>query len=190
MVETILIAFAFGKIKGYKLTPLFKSWTIYPVLVFSIFYVILEVMIFNGNYEFIKYSSTIHLLNLLVFLILIIKYRLNFSAIIGGGFIFIGSIMNNIAISSNNGKMPIFPTLSYMTGYFKPDALTKVNDIHILGDSTTKLKFLTDIFDVGYSIMSIGDIFIRFFVFIIIFSTIKAINSDNRALKHYLKDIK
>ncbi|NFR66958.1 hypothetical protein FDF48_16555, partial [Clostridium botulinum] len=53
----------------------------------------------------------------------------------------------------------------------------KVNDIHILGDSSAKFKFLTDIIDVGYSIMSIGDIFIRLFVFIVIFNTIKHINN-------------
>lgn len=184
MIETILLAFALAKLKGYKLKPLFKSWTIYPVLLFSILYVILEIMIFNGNYKFIKYSSTFHLLYLLAFLILIIKYRLNLSAIIGAICIFIGSVMNNIAISANNGKMPVFPTLSYVTGYFKQDALTKADNLHILGNNETKLKFLTDVFDVGYSIMSIGDIFIRFFVFIIIFSTIKAINLDNRVYKH------
>ncbi|GAA0727765.1 hypothetical protein GCM10008905_25750 [Clostridium malenominatum] len=72
--------------------------------------------------------------------------------------------------------MPVFPTLSYLTGYATPDAFSKVDDIHVLGNSSTKLKFLTDIIDVGYSILSIGDIFIRVFVFIIIFNTIKHMN--------------
>ena len=179
MIETIFLALVFAKIKGYKVKPLFKSWTIYPVLAFVLIYVVFEVMIFHGDYRFIKYSSIFHLLSLLIFLILIIKYKLNASAIIGSVFIFIGSTLNNVVISANNGKMPVFPTISYWTGYAKPEAFIKVKDIHILGSSLTKLKFLTDIFDIGYSIMSIGDIFIRVFAFIIIFNTIKVINNSN-----------
>ncbi|MBU3181066.1 DUF5317 family protein [Clostridium psychrophilum] len=176
MIEPILLAIIYSKIKGYKVTPLFKNWAIYPLLTFVIMYMILEVMIFNGNYTFIKYASTFHYFYLLTFLILIIKYKLNISAIIGSIFIFIGTILNKIAISANNGKMPVFPTLSYLTGYAKPDSFIRVNDIHILGSEVTKLKFLTDIIDVGYSVMSIGDICIRVFAFIIVFNTIKVIN--------------
>lgn len=176
MIEPILLAIFFAKIKGYKVRPLFKMWAIYPVLAFVLMYVILEVMLFYGNYTFIKYANTFHYLYLLTFLILIIKYKLNVSAIIGSIFIFIGSALNNIAIKANNGKMPVFPTLSYLTGYAKPDSFIKVNDIHILGSEVTRLKFLTDIIDVGYSVMSIGDICIRVFAFIIIFNTIKVIN--------------
>ncbi|MGN0028014.1 MAG: DUF5317 family protein, partial [Clostridium sp.] len=77
------------------------------------------------------------------------------------------------------GYMPVFPSLSYLTGYAKVDSFSKVKDIHILGNSSTKLKFLTDIFDIGYSVLSLGDIFIRCFVFIIIYNTIKKINLTN-----------
>ncbi|MBU3214565.1 DUF5317 domain-containing protein [Clostridium estertheticum] len=176
MIEPMLLALVFAKIKGYKIKPLFKTWAIYPVLTFVLLYVILEVMIFNNNYEFIKYTSIFHYLYLLTFIILIIKYKLNISAIIGSIFIIIGSILNKIVIAANNGKMPVFPTLSYLTGYVKSDSFMKVKDIHILGSGVTKLKFLTDIIDVGYCIMSIGDICIRVFVFIILFNTIKVIN--------------
>ena len=175
--EEFLLIFA--RIRGYKVGPLFKAWAIYPVFIFALIYVVLEVMIFRGNYSFIKYADKFHFIYTLMFLILIIKYRLNASAIIGSVFIFGGSILNNIVISANNGKMPVFPTISYWTGYARPEVFTKVKDIHILGSSLTKLKFLTDIFDIGYSIMSIGDIFIRVFAFIIIFNTIKVINNSN-----------
>lgn len=176
MIEPILLALIFAKIKGYKVRPLFKIWAIYPVFIFILMYLILEVMIFNNNYTFIKYTNTFHFLYLLTFLILIIKYKLNISAIIGSLFILIGSALNKVAITANNGKMPVFPTLSYLTGYAKLDSFMKVKDIHILGSSVTKLKFLTDIIDVGYCVMSIGDICIRVFAFIIIFNTIKVIN--------------
>ena len=176
MIETILLALIFAKIRGNKLKLFFKSWAVYPVLTFGLMYILLEVTIFQGDYRFIKYTSLFHYLYLLVFLILIIKYKLNTGAIIGSIFIFIGTALNSIVIKANNGKMPVFPTLSYLTGYAKLDSFSKVNDIHILGSSVTRLKLLTDIFDVGYSIMSIGDIFIRVFAFIIIFNTIKVIN--------------
>ena len=176
MIEPIFLAIIYSKIKGYKITPLFRNWAIYPLFAFVIIYIILEAMLFNGNYTFIKYASTFHYLYLLTFLILIVKYKLNISAIIGSIFIFIGTILNKIVISANNGKMPVFPTLSYLTGYAKPDSFIRVNDIHILGNGVTKLKFLTDIIDVGYSVMSIGDICIRVFAFIIIINTIKVIN--------------
>ncbi|WP_026881137.1 DUF5317 family protein [Clostridium akagii] len=179
MIETLLLALVLSIIRGYKIKPIFRSWEIYPVLVCAIIYVILDIMLFNGNYNFIKYANIFHYLYLLTFLILIIKYELNISAIIGSIFIFIGSTLNNMVIAANNGKMPVFPTLSYWTGYAKPDSFMKVNDIHVLGNSATKFKLLTDIFDVGYSIMSIGDICIRVFVLIIIFNTIKAINKTS-----------
>ncbi|MBU3159995.1 DUF5317 domain-containing protein [Clostridium frigoris] len=188
MIEPILLAFIFAKIKGYKIKPLFKTWAIYPILTFILIYLILEVMIFNGNYTFLKYTSTFHYLYLLTFIILIIKYKLNFSAIIGSIFIIIGSVLNNIVIAANNGKMPVFPTLSYLTGYAKPDSFIKVNDIHILGSGVSKLKFLTDIVDVGYCVMSIGDICIRVFAFIILFNTIKVINQTKKIMDETLKE--
>lgn len=176
MIETILLSFIFAKVKGYKLKPLFKSWTIYPVIVFMLMYVILEVLIFTGNYSLVKYSNVYKITYLCSFLVLIIKYKLYISAIIGSIFVLIGGALNNIAIAANNGKMPVFPSLSYLTGYVKQNSFTSVIDIHILGSPLVKFKFLTDIIDVGYSIMSIGDVLIRIFAFIVIYYAIKSCN--------------
>jgi hypothetical protein len=176
MIETILLAMVISKIKGYKLKPLFKSWAFYPTMIFTLFYVFLQITIFGGDYRFIKYSSLFEKIYLLTFLALIFTYNQYGSAIIGSFSIFIGTALNKLAIASNEGKMPVFPTLSYVTGYAKLGSFTIVNDIHILGSETTKLKFLTDYIDLGYSVLSIGDIFIRFFTFIIIFNTLKYMN--------------
>ena len=176
MIETILLAMLISRIKGYKLKPMFKSWVFYPALIFTLFYVFLNITIFCGYYGFIKYSRLLETAYLSTFLFLIFKYNLYGSAIIGSIAIFIGTTLNRLAISANGGKMPVFPTLSYITHYVKPDSFSKVKDIHILGSEATKLKFLTDYIDIGYSILSIGDIFIRFFTFIIIFNAIKYIN--------------
>ena len=35
MIEAVIIALIISKIKGYSLKPFFKSWTIYPILIFE-----------------------------------------------------------------------------------------------------------------------------------------------------------
>lgn len=75
--------------------------------------------------------------------------------------------------------MPVYPTLSKITGYYKAGAFEKVNDIHILLGGSSKLWYLSDIFDLGYSVLSIGDILIRIFVVIIIYSSIKKLNNNS-----------
>lgn len=176
MIETILISFIFCKIKGFKLKPLFKNWAIYPVLFMELIYFIVQANIFMENYSVINYVGILKTLYLCSYLPLIFTYRQYIAAIVGSIFVIIGGILNDIAISANNGFMPVFPTLSFLTGYAKIDAFNKVNDIHILGDSTTKLKLLTDIFDIGYSVLSIGDIFIRVYVFLVIYNAVKYLN--------------
>ncbi|GAA0084353.1 hypothetical protein UT300007_07920 [Clostridium sp. CTA-7] len=130
------------------------------------------------NYVVINYVGILKTLYLCSYLPLIFTYKQYIAAIIGSVFVIIGGILNDIAIWANNGYMPVFPTISYFTGYAKPDAFNKVNDIHILGDSTTKLKPLTDIFDIGYSVLSVGDIFIRLYIFIIIYNVVKLLNKS------------
>ncbi|MDD3242085.1 MAG: DUF5317 family protein [Bacilli bacterium] len=176
MPETILLAFLFAKIKGYKIKLLFKSWTIYPVIIFEIIYLIGQVTIFSGNYEFIEFITSLKIFYLCTYLLLVFKYELYISSIIGAIFVLLGGVLNNIAIKANEGFMPVYPTLSYLTGYIKPEAFDLVKDIHILGNSQTKLKILTDFIDLGYSVLSIGDVFIRVFVFIIIYNSIKKIS--------------
>lgn len=176
MLETILIAMLIAKLKRYKLKPLFKSWTVYPMLTMVFIYIFLNIGIFFGNYSFVKYAGVLETIYTCTFLFLILKYELYGSAITGAIAIFIGSMMNKAAIAANNGKMPVFPTLSYLTGYAKPEAFGKADDIHIIGNEMVKLKFLTDFIDIGYSVLSIGDIFIRFFTFIIVYNAIVRTN--------------
>lgn len=180
MVETILLACLFAKIKGYKIKPLFKSWTIYPVIIFEIINLIEQAIIFSGNYEFIGFMRSLNPLYFSTYLLLVFKYDIYINSIIGAIFMLLGGALNDIAMKANGGFMPVYPTLSYLTGYAKPEAFDIVKDIHILGNSQTKLKILTDFIDLGYSVLSIGDVFIRMFVFIIIYSSIKRINNQRR----------
>lgn len=176
MIETLLISLIICKIKKYDIKRLFKNWTIYPVIFMEFVYLFIQINIFMENYGYIDIVAPLKTVYLCSYLPLIFKYRKYTEAIIGSVFVIIGGILNDIAIAANNGFMPVFPSFSYLTGYAKIDAFNKVNDIHILGDASTKLKPLTDIFDIGYSVLSLGDIFIRFYIFIIIYSIIKDLN--------------
>jgi hypothetical protein len=177
MIETIFLALLLAKLRGYKIIPLFKDWPIYPVIAFAMIYILLEIAVFNGNYSVVGFSTAYKILYLSAFLAMIIKYNLYRNAIVGSAFVLVGGVMNDVAIAVNNGKMPVFPTLSYLTGYASADAFSKVNDIHVLGSSAVNYKFLTDIIDLGYSILSVGDLFIRMLPFIIVFYAVKSCNA-------------
>lgn len=179
MLETIIISFIICKIKGFKLKPLFKSWTIYPVIFMELVCLVVQINIFMENYEVINYVGLLKTFYLCSYIPLIFKYKQYISAIVGSIFVVVGGILNDIAITANNGYMPVFPSLSYFTGYAKSNSFNKVNDIHILGDANTNLKPLTDIFDIGYSVLSLGDIFIRVFIFIILYNVVKQLNKTN-----------
>ena len=180
MVETILLAFLFAKIKGYEIKPLFKSWTIYPLIAFEMFTLVGQVATFFGKYELIEVIGNLTPIYLITYLLLVLKYELYISSIIGSLFLLLGGALNDIAIKANEGFMPVYQSLSYLTGRVTLENFQRADDIHIIGDAQTKMKILTDFIDLGYTILSIGDIFMRVFVFIIIYNSIKKINNQRR----------
>lgn len=180
MPETILFALLCAKLKGYKIKPLFKTWVIYPVIIFEVFFLVEQAIIFSGNYKYIEFTKSLNPLYLCTYLLLVFKYNTYKSSILGAICMVFGGLLNDIAIKANNGFMPVYPTLSYITGYASPNTFNLVNDIHMLGNLECKMKILTDYIDIGYSILSIGDVFIRIFVFVIIFASIKEINKQRR----------
>ena len=103
-------------------------------------------------------------------------YRLYWPGIAGSVLVLVGTGLNRFVIWQNGGKMPVFPSLSYWTGYARPEAFQGISPLHVLGDDTTKFWFLTDFIDVGYSILSVGDILIRGYAFLILFFTIRELN--------------
>lgn len=173
MIEIIILALLAARLKGHKLKPLFTDWPIYLVLSFTAIYLVFQAGVFSGNYSLVQYADIFKILYLSSFIAMIIKYGLYKQAIIGSTFVILGGVLNDIAIRANNGKMPVFPTLSYWTGYVSPEVFSRVEDIHSLGNADVHLKFLTDIIDIGYSILSVGDLFIRVFPFLIIYAAVK-----------------
>jgi len=93
--------------------------------------------------------------------------------------------MNKFVMSQNGGKMPVYATLSKLTGYFDESAIGNVDQVHILGNEATKYKILTDYIDVGYSILSIGDVLIHAFIFMVVYNVIK--ENSNRYIQYSLK---
>jgi len=99
-----------------------------------------------------------------------------------------GFTLNKIVMYFNNNLMPIFPDISYSTGYTQYDMImnmSKFSDFHVLGDHTTNLIFLSDIFDMGGSIWSVGDILVRVFAFLIVYFSVKEISKihNNKIIK-------
>ena len=180
MTETIVLAMLLAKIKGNRICPFFKTWTVYPFLVVEVLYLFFQIQVFTGNYYFIQFAPYIKKIYLFCLIIPIIVYKEYLQGIIGSVFVIIGTLLNKFVISQNGGLMPVFPSFSYITGYVKPDAFDLNDGIHVLGSAETRYWFLSDFIDVGYSIMSIGDLFIRVLVFLVIYKTIKTMNAPDK----------
>ena len=196
MVETLIASLLFSKLKldlqigklqihkeSYNIKPILKRWSIYPVIFMSIFYIYLQFTIMNQNYYFIQYQHIIKNAILGSYMILgldvLFRYEKYKEYIIACCSLLSGFTLNKIVMHFNQGKMPIFPSISYSTGYTQYDMIMnafKFSDFHILGDHMTRLIFLSDIFDVGTSIWSVGDIFVRLFAFIIVYFCAKEIS--------------
>lgn len=176
MLLMILLAMLFAKLRHYKIKSVFLTWTFYPALVVELVFTFFQINVFLGNYKFVKYASFLKTADILAFIIPILFYQLYKAGLFGAVFIVLGTILNRFVITANGGKMPVYPTLSYITGYVKPEAFGVADSFHILGDANTKWKILTDYIDLGYSILSVGDLFIHSFAFIVTYELIKALN--------------
>jgi len=180
MPETIILALILAKFKKLKIKKLFTIWEFYVILAFELVYIIIQINLFQENFFLLQYLATFNAVYLCAYLLLIYRFRIFKSALVGAGSLFLGSILNQIAMTANDGRMPVFPTLSYLTGYVSGNhSMTTLDSIHKLGGQSVNYFFLTDIIDLGYSVISIGDVFIRFFVFIIIYHSVKCLNKDN-----------
>lgn len=186
MIIIFLMAICFAKYRGCEIKPIFKSMALYPPIICEIAYLILQIYVMNGDYDILIFADIFKKIYLLSFLFPIIMLRLYKPGLIGSAFVMVGTALNNWVMVANNGKMPVFPTLTYLTGYVKSDTFEKINDIHILGNAGTQMIILSDIFDVGWSILSIGDILIHLFAGIIVYSAIVELNkkkNENFVLK-------
>lgn len=202
MIETLILTLIFCKLKftiqfgkfkiqkdSYLIKPILKRWSIYPIIFMELLYVYLQSTIIRHNYYFVKYQHLFKSMLLISFIILgldiLFRYGQYKQFIIATCSLLSGFILNNIVMYFNDNKMPIFPSISFSTGYTNYDMIintSEYGDFHILGSHNTNLIFLTDFLDFGVSIWSVGDFLIRVFVFIIIYYSIKQVNINNNLL--------
>ncbi len=190
MIITFIIAIIIAKFRGAEIRLGLKSPALYPPICCEIGYLVLQLLVMQGNYHVIGYADIFKKVYLLSFLFPIIYLKLYKPGLIGAVFVSIGTWLNNWVIQLNGGKMPVFPSLSYLTGYVKGDTFQKINDIHILGNADTKMIIFSDIIDVGWSVLSIGDILIRVFAGIVVYAAIIELNkqkNESFQLKSILK---
>ena len=177
------------KYKQYSIKQIFKHWSVYPPLLFVLFYLYLEYTMFVQNYYFLPYSYIIKTATLFSFFPLIITYKLienpkyinnQFLSILtspaskAGLSLWIGSSLNRLALYYNNNKMPTYPSISYWTKYIKPDGF--IDGVHIIGDAYSNMVLLCNTWDLGFTVLSLGDVIVRIFPFIILYHSIKRSN--------------
>ncbi|SDJ26264.1 DUF5317 family protein [Proteiniclasticum ruminis] len=183
MIIYIFLAVLIARIKGYRIKPVLQDKSLYPLFIAEIVYLFLQTSVFLGYYRFIPYAGTFKTLYLYTLIVPIVVHRLYKVGFIGSVMLTIGSFFNRFVMSQNGGKMPVYATLSKYTGYFDESVLGTIDQVHILGTEETKYKILTDFIDVGYSILSIGDVLIHGFIFLVVYETIKEVNSKISIIK-------
>ena len=176
MLITIILALIFAKVKHYSIRPIVKAYALYPLALLEVGYWALQITVFMHNYYFIQYASYVKSAYLYVMFIPIIVYKLYKPALCGSASVLVGTGLNKLVMSANGGKMPVYATLSLYTGYYNETPMLTPGNIHCVGTAATKLKILTDYIDVGFCILSVGDLFVHAFIFIILFYTIKSLN--------------
>lgn len=176
MILFLLITLAFAKIKGYKIQPIFKAYALYPYFLLEFITVFLQIQIFFDNFVFVQYAPYIKTAYLMSLIIPIIVYKLYKPGLIGAGLILAGTLFNKFVMWQNGGKMPVYATFSKLTGYYSESAIATADGIHVIGSDTTRFKVLSDWIDIGYSILSIGDVLIHLFTVIIVYYAIREIN--------------
>jgi hypothetical protein len=153
-------------------------------------YIIAEVMIFNDNYWITQYGTQIKQITLFSYIGVIYKYKLydsqneNKSELIRfltSPFtiaimcLFVGYFLNYVAISANSGHMPVYPSNTYFSGYTDVNTFTE-DSFYVLGDHNSKAIPLCDNIDIFFSNLSIGDVFVRVYIFILIYYSTKRVN--------------
>lgn len=178
MIISIMIAFLLAKYNKYSIKYIFKSIWLLPFLMVELTHMVFQITALNGIFIFIPYAAVIKKAYLYALLLPVIQYKLYKPSLIGACFIMLGTAMNHLVIAVNNGKMPVYATLSKLTGYYDSSIMGSLDTLHCVGDSTTKLKLFTDYIDIGFGILSLGDLLVHSFTIIIVYYTIQALNNN------------
>lgn len=141
MIETVILAIVFARLKGTEIKEILKHWEFYPVFMGALIYVFLQIGMFKGDYSLLPYASIYKALYSAAIFFLIYRFKIYKQGFIGMGLMFIGMGLNKIVMYFNDWKMPVFPTLSLKTGYIDINNLNTIDGWHVVGDSSTRLNF-------------------------------------------------
>lgn len=174
----IIAGIIVAKINKYKISYIFTCIDFYPLLTVEAVYIFFQINALCSNYSYVIYAKQIQMAYIICLLLPILRRKLYIQSFIGSGLVIFGTLLNQAVIKANNGHMPVFPTLSKLTGFFKEGNLSQgIDSLHIELTESTKLNWLADYIDMGFSIMSIGDLFIHTFIPIVIYYAIKSMNA-------------
>lgn len=177
MVLFILIAIVFAKLCGNRVTVLLREPSLIPMWILEIIFWILQACIWMEDYRFIGCATYLQTASILCLIWPILRFHLYPQAIVGAIMVGIGTLSNRIVMAANGGKMPVIPTFSGITRYYQQGALEVSQDVrHIMMSETTKLNFLADYIDVGFSVISPGDVLIHLFTTIVVYNVIVKLN--------------
>lgn len=177
MVIEMIVVCLFAKFKRLHLRHLFRTWTFYPILLMQCVLVVFQASLFFRYYAFVRFVPYTEMAVILSFLFALFAFKLYTPAIVGSASIGAGTLLNKLVIAENAGKMPVYPSLSYLTGYVTPEMVGSLDSLHFIGGPETKLRFLSDYIDYGYCILSPGDLLIHLFACIMLYALIKAVNA-------------
>lgn len=177
MILFFLMACLLARARGCRIASALRESSLIPLYLVELLFWFAQVSAWCGWYAFIPYASALQTMYILAMLFPIFRFGLYKSAVAGCSMVLIGTVMNRIVMEANGGKMPVYPTLSRLTRYYRPGALEASGDaVHCLMNESTKLPLLGDWIDVGFSIMSPGDLLIHGFVFIVVYHTLLKLN--------------
>lgn len=181
MVLFILLAFGIAKLKGNRVTVLLREPSLIPMWILEIVFWLLQACIWMEDYRFIGYAGYLQMASILCLIWPILRFRLYPQAIAGAIMVSIGSISNRVVMAMNGGKMPVIPSFSGFTYYYREGALEVSQDVrHIMMSDSTKLNFLADYIDVGFSVISPGDVLIHLFTTIVVYNVIVSLNKKEK----------
>ena len=182
MLIFILIPLVLARFRGYRIRSLFCVIDMYPFFLLCLLHGFFVLNAWLGNHSFVKFSEILQHGMTLSLLLPVVRRRIFTPTLIGACMTVGGTLMNRIVIQANDGRMPVYPTVSKWIGYYKDGQLDgSIDSLHVLLDDSSKLPFLADYIDLGLCILSPGDVLIHAFASIVLYCTVKAVCPRDKA---------
>lgn len=168
IIETLIVSIIWGKIKGGKINRLaeisLNKWGF--ILIGFLLSNVSIYLITKGNVFLLEYFAIIQLIsNLLLILTIYFNRKIKEFLVVGFG---IG--LNTLVMVFNGGRMPVSEWALEKVGLEEELSLI-INDrivTHTIMDTSTTFGYLSDIIPLIYKVISFGDVFMAFGIFLII----------------------